>query len=310
MPEKFRVNALGLNLRSTPRSSSRSNIVAVLNQGDIVEEIQSDDSTEKWIKIKTKINDKEVEGFLFKFFLVPFQNHNEVAEVVREVSAVHMKQNWDRITRENRSGRAYPIGEADRPSMDMTSIEKRNESIHKIIDYLDVEVSERYEPGNNKTFCNIYAYDYCYLAGAYIPRVWWKAANLCQLFRKKEVKVAYGETIEELNANRLHDWLVEFGKDFGWVREFDLDVVQTAANKGKVVLITAKRKELNRSGHICMIAPEDAINKSERDENAKVTLPLQTQAGAKNRKYFTHFGNGSKWWTHSKYRDFGFWVHE
>jgi hypothetical protein len=44
--------------------------------------------------------------------------------------------------------------------------------IMKIIDWLNVEkqTHKRYQPGEGKTFCNIYAHDFCHLAGVYLPR--------------------------------------------------------------------------------------------------------------------------------------------
>lgn len=44
--------------------------------------------------------------------------------------------------------------------------------LRAIGDWLAVEESKRYLSGEGKTYCNVYAADYCYLAGVYLPRVW------------------------------------------------------------------------------------------------------------------------------------------
>jgi hypothetical protein len=48
-------------------------------------------------------------------------------------------------------------------------------SLGEVIDYIatDKPAHKRYQPRDGLTFCNIYAHDYCFLAGVYLPRVWW-----------------------------------------------------------------------------------------------------------------------------------------
>jgi hypothetical protein len=50
---------------------------------------------------------------------------------------------------------------------------------------VDKATHKRYKPIPNATFCNIYAHDYCHLAGVYLPRVWWSAAAIEKLARAK-----------------------------------------------------------------------------------------------------------------------------
>jgi len=103
----------------------------------------------------------------------------------------------------------------------------------RIVRYLSVETSARYKPAGGLTYCNIYATDYCYCFGVYLPRVWWNDLALADFILGKEVKPVYNKTVVELNANALHLWLVQFGERFGW-RAATVEELQTAANSGKV----------------------------------------------------------------------------
>ena len=84
-----------------------------------------------------------------------------------------------------------------------------------IIAYLQVEQAPRYKRTRSATFCNIYAHDYCFLASAYLPRVWWRAKAITQLLQGQAVKVRYGVTVEEYNVNSLFNWLEDSGLTLG-----------------------------------------------------------------------------------------------
>ncbi len=312
MADQFVVNVMGLNVREKPTSVSSINIVGRINQGDRCEHFPSDLDNTKWIRIRMMIDDSELVGFVAKRFLDPADGGNVAPQVSDHLSVVHMPENKRHIDRDNKQGRAFPIGESNRPKRVHSSIAKKAASLHKIVDWLDVEKSKRFAPESSKTFCNIYAYDYVYLTGCYIPRVWWMSSAIANLVQGKEVTVKYGQTVKEMNANSLHEWFEEYGGVFGWKRKFDITEVQEDANKGKVCIITARRIELNRSGHIVAVVPEvegnDALS-AVRFDDGRVKFPLQSQAGGTNRKYFKDI-NGSKWWSWSIYSDFGFWVHD
>lgn len=201
------------------------------------------------------------------------------------------------ITR-NDGSKAYPLNEADLPKNNGTP-----EGLINIVEYLNVERSLRYKRKEIdgkvvSTYCNIYAYDYCYLAGVYMPRVWWYPRALRDLNNGTDVPVKYGETVAELNANALYDWFNEHSNAFGWVKQNDLKEAQDLANKGWIVIIVAKQKIVTRSGHITAIIPETQGYKS-RSIN-KVFLPLQSQAGVLNKKYFN-----DNWFTNPRYVGFG-----
>ncbi len=105
--------------------------------------------------------------------------------------------------------------------------------------------------------------------------------------------------------NSLYNWLVESSAAFGWARTFNIDDVQANANAGAVCLICAQRTDLNRSGHITAVVPETELHQAKRD-NGRVTVPLESQAGASNYNYVTKL---IPWWTAAQFRRFGFWVH-
>jgi hypothetical protein len=148
--------------------------------------------------------------------------------------------------------------------------------------------------------------DFCCLAGAYLPRVWWTSRALVDLAAGTSVPARYNESVRELNANSLHDWLADFGGQFGWRRAADLDQVQQAANAGGIGVIAAQRIDLNRSGHIVIVVPETASASAKRSDG-RAQLPLQSQAGATNS--CCSYGT-SRWWAGQQFRSFGLWVHE
>jgi hypothetical protein len=203
------------------------------------------------------------------------------------------------ITR-NSGSKAYPLNEENMPKGDGSP-----KSLTDIVNFLDVEHSQRYVQkfvGGKMvaTYCNIYAFDYCNLAGGYLPRVWWYPKAVADLQKGLDLEPKYAETVQELNANSLYDWFVEFADDFGWKKETDLQKAQGLANIGQIVIIVAKQKITSRSGHITAIVPEVQEHKSKFV--GSVYQPLQSQAGALNKKYLN-----DNWFTHSRYYGFGIW---
>ena len=182
----------------------------------------------------------------------------------------------------------------------------RIDAIHKAILWLDVERRPRYTPGEGKTYCNIYAYDLAYLLGGYIPRVWWTPEAMDKLVRGEKVDILYGQTVTELNANALADWLLQYGALFSWKRFPDLTGMQNSVNEGRLGFIVARAKEAERRGHITAVVPETGSLMANRQNNVVVS-PLQSQAGAQNTKYFCD----TAWWTDAgKFNGFYFWVWE
>jgi hypothetical protein len=302
--EKYRVGQKapqGLYLRSEPVVKTTTKI-AVLPMGHRVTKI-SESEVVPWWKVSTKLDDAEADGFVSSTFLVSDESFAP-PQPANKISGVHLNTN-SAVVRNNKARMAFPLNEASQPTRDKSDpANEKAKSLTAIIRWLDVEAKGRYLPTSQNTYCNIYAYDYCYLAGVYLPRVWWHAGALAKLRNGTGVSPIYGETVGELNANSLFNWLREYGPIFGWKRTLDLGGAQDAANGGRVVMICAKNKKPNLSGHICPIVPETGTAKADRVAS-KVTRPLQSQAGRVNRKYQTH-----QWWTNGTFQDWGWWINE
>lgn len=306
MPEQFRVVPLALNLRRTPGVST-VNRIAVLPEGTIVDKLG--DAGDGWWRVRTTLNGVAVEGFVSARYLARVLATDPTPTITVAVGPVHLEEGRRDITRAGTSGRAYPLGEPGRPPAPSGVGAGRRDGLLAIIDWLDVEAGARWRPGGGATFCNIYAYDVCYLAGAFLPRVWWKPAALARLMAGEPVVPRYDVTVQELNANALADWFEDHGARFGWSRTFDLGVLQNAANEGRLAVIVAQRTNLNRSGHIQIVAPEHGDQQALRRADGTVALPLQSQAGTRNFRY--GFLGRSAWWANpTQYRKHGFWTHQ
>lgn len=169
----------------------------------------------------------------------------------------------------------------------------------QVIAYLNVVKSKRYQPRKGATYCNIFAYDYCYLMNKYLPRVWWVPGAVDLFLQGKTPKAKYGETVLEQNANSLHFWLKRYGSQFGW-KEGDVDTVQSKVNEGAVGVICAVRRNKRQPGHISVVVPETEHYKATRKDD-KVVIPLQCQAGVVN---FNYQSGHWPWWREDAYSDF------
>lgn len=295
-----------VNFRSEPAVKPET-VKAVLPMGTVV--IKAGDSqVNGWWQVKVPSFNNQ-EGFITASYLEPVEEETAVPVALSNIpnlKQVHLslKPTVD-SRRTSINGRAFPLNETGMPKRDITDVNTKADSLHGIISFLNVEKSARYGPTQATTYCNIYAFDFCYLSGVYIPRVWWTNKAIADIALGKEVPVQYGVTVNEINANSLYDWFAEFGDDFGWQRLFSLDDIQQQANEGKVCIIAGQRVNLNRSGHITCVVPETTSLRAERNQK-KVIRPLQSQAGLYNHNYFV--GN---WWSDpNKFRAFGFWAHE
>jgi hypothetical protein len=298
----YEVAVLGLNLRSTPRVA-RGNVRAVLPQGQRLERIAV--AKDSWWLVRAALRGVAVEGFVASRFLEPAP-----AEVAPEqpmltpgIPVAHLERDRPEVTRSSANGRAYPLGEAGRPARPAGDPAARAEALTAIVEWLGVDNPNhrRWAREGNATFCNVYAHDYCCLAGAYLPRVWWTGSALAQLARGVVLLPRYGVTVRERNANALFDWLVDFGAAFGWRRTFEFDTLQEHANHGAVALVAAQRRELDQPGHLVAVVPETEVAMATRVDG-RVVAPLQSQAGRSNHRYTT-----DRWWTAPKFREVGLW---
>ena len=307
-----RVKSDALNLRSEPRVQ-QSTWLATMPNGTPVEKIGPGGAA-GWVRIRTSLAGTMLEGVASSEHLEPIPSaETGLSASMRSASnldppEVHLSKNRRDVTRVRDGGRAHPLGEIGRPRRSANAPAGRVGQIGDIINWLDSESPThlRYKPKSGTTFCNIYAYDYCCLAQVYLPRVWWKGSALESIARGEEVPIQFGRTVEELNANRLHDWLFEYGPGYGWQHVTNLDVLQAAANAGDACLITGKRADLNRPGHITAVVPETDAMSAARSANGSVKRPVESQAGSTNTRARV---SRSAWWLRSQFSAFGLWRH-
>lgn len=291
-----------LFLRSSPEQVA-DNILAVLPEGTEVNVI--DNSNARWWKVQGKLIGTAFEGFVGKSRLVAKAAVTPVVETGPAVPAVHYREGDASVLRTNVK-RVNPLGEAGMPRRPKSPA-LATAPLLAFVDWakVDVPAHKRWKPGGGQTFCNIYAYDYCYAAGVYLPRVWWMPAAIKKLEAGQPVAADYGITIREMNANSLHDWLLDWGDDFGWKRTLSLNELQDQVNQGAVGIICGRRTDTNRPGHITAVVPEHGQFKAHRVGN-KVVLPLQSQAGASNVRYGAAGAAtvSKQWWTGAQFGSF------
>ena len=201
--------------------------------------------------------------------------------VAPEIPVVHLSKKD--VTRFEEKNRAFPLSESDMPFSDGTVA-----GVHRVIDFLNVEKSLRYKRTHHATFCNIYAHDYAFLMHAFLPRIYWNESTI----RTKRFECEYGVTVHELNANELYGWFDKYGAQYGWSQVANISDAQVLANKGQCVIMTTANKDRTRSGHILAIVPETDDCKAIGSGGIYIS-PVQSQAGAVNKKYFSSFPG---WW--------------
>lgn len=200
-----------------------------------------------------------------------------------------------------------PMVESDIPYRDQTDLSTKKASLRRLIDKLDVTKNTRYQRTVEDTYCNVYSFDYCLYAQAYLPTVWWTKDALDQVLAGKDVEAIFGKTVEPIYSSAIHDWFLNWGASFGWQRILSLDEIQNKVNtEGGVGIICAKRKKVGLSGHIVPIVPETERKKAYR-ENGVVVYPLQSQAGLLNYNYFAKARKD--WWNHERYSSHVFYYH-
>jgi hypothetical protein len=293
--------SLGLYLRSEPVVKP-STIKILLPMGHVVTKL-ADSTTAGWWEVSTSIQGMDLTGFASSKFLVPISEFTG-PQPHSSVSPVHLRPGNNKITRSG-EGRAFPLNEAGQPTRESSATAlTKAQQLTSIVNWLKVEQSKRYKsPGPGTTYCNIYSYDYCYLAGAYLPRVWWRPEAIIKLNAGQSIEPNYATNLVEMRANMLFNWLEDYGQQFGWARTVDLTAMQNAANDGQIAIICAQRTNLAKAGHICPVVPETSAQKAVRS-GTQVTRPLQSQAGGTNFRYKSWV-----WWTSGQFREFGFWIH-
>ena len=295
-------------------SKGNKNVVAWLPDGQIVQAI----STKKvngFLEVETSLQGAYYRGFAAADFLKPVHEETEIVVTVPAtdppstgIKAVYMPRKEGTITRRKDPANAHSLNETGQPSRTGSSPDELKKGIQSIIKWLAVDnpSNMRYQPTAKSTFCNIYAHDFCFLSGVYLPRVWWSQNAIEQLAQGKDVQPQYGQTIDEQRANDLFRWLRAFGMRFGWHQASSLTELQVGANAGAIGLIVARRKDDGRSGHIVVVVPETNILAAKRDAGGNVVAPVQSQAGSTNFQY----GNGrTNWWLGDEFAESAFWLH-
>lgn len=304
-----------LLLRETPEAKAdKSNVRARLPDGHRVRAV-SETPVNGFLEVETSLRGALLRGFAGAKFLKKVAQAAVVPVAAPAPKpptggpkAVHMPVVSGRITTRKGLADAHSLNEAGQPGRKGTTAAERVAEIGAIIDWLDVEnpAHRRYQPRNNMTFCNIYAHDFCHLAGAYVPRVWWSGPALVAIGKGQAVVPKIGDTIREMRANDLLRWLEEFGGDFGWRETGELAKLQAEVNLGALGLLVARRVENAKPGHIVMVVPETDQVKARRDAAGAVLSPVQSQAGAVNAK---RSAGKTLWWRDKKFASFAFWLH-
>ncbi|MBJ7484431.1 MAG: hypothetical protein JHC99_07015 [Brevundimonas sp.] len=304
-----------LNVRRTPSKDPAhpwANFIIGLPDGHVVSAVTGTPVT-GYLEIETSLAGAHVRGFASTDYLVRLKAKSEVKAEPAPfapvgLTAVIMPRKPGTITKRTAPAGAHSLNEPGAPGRAGATPVALCAELGAIIGWLGVETPAhlRYQPHDGLTFCNIYAHDYCHLAGAYLPRVWWTPGALVSIAQGRTVLPLYGNTIEEVRANGLFRWLRDFGPFFGWRQTGDLDKLQEHANQGGIGLIVARRKEDGRSGHIVAVVPETEKNRAVRGSTGVVRAPLQSQAGARNAAYVAKVD----WWLGDQFAESGFWIHD
>ncbi len=298
-----------LNLRVAP--DRNSDVRKKLYDGQLVQAVNAD-LQHDFVEVEASVQGALYRGFVAHQYLKPVADRivpQQPAAVLpkKGITAVYMP-NPNRLAQSRaKPANAHSLLEAHQPGRTATDAAGLRQQLAQIIDYLAVDNSThlRYQP-TKQTFCNIYAHDYCFLAGVYLPRVWWTQSALVSLTKGQSVVPRYGVSIEEQNANALFRWLRDFGADFGWRQTGNITSLQQHANQGAVCLIIACHRHAGSSGHVAMVVPESSTQRAKRNNEGEVLLPLQSQAGRQNFRYST--GKGA-WWLSDDFIDYGLWLH-
>jgi hypothetical protein len=316
---KFRVDitSLPLRLRSAPKVSTPpdANVIATMPDGLVVRSMTGD-VVKGFMEVEAKLGGTVFHGFASAKFLVrvtdeeakPLDTLNKISKKLAEIAEAHAPRKTASVTKRNAIATAFSLNEPNMPGRKGDTPEALRAELATIIDYLAVDKAThtRYLTRAGLTFCNIYAHDYCMLAGAYLPRVWWDSKALMRLAAGDAVPPLLGTTVYERRANDIFRWLNSFGAIFGWRRAISLEELQNHANLGGVSIIIARRREDGRSGHVTVVPPETSSHRARRNAAGAITQPLESQAGVNNFRY----GYGRpQWWKDQKFAEAGFWIH-
>lgn len=303
-----------LNLRSEPQLTmpENANVMVKLPDGHLVQDVFIR-SNAGFREVETVLAGAFFRGFCANEYLVKETAARDLRALTAEVPtpailmAALAPKRGHSVLRTAPAG-ALSVQEASQPRRTGDDAVALRESLNAIIDWLAVDAPShvRYQPRAGLSFCNIYAHDYCYLAGVYLPRVWWTQKALLQIAAGLPPKALLGTTVDEMRANNLFRWLRDFGQQFGWRQTGTLTKLQQAANQGGVGIVIARRIQDGLSGHVVVVAPEGDKLSAKRNSAGEVTTLVQSQAGSSN---FQRGHGKANWWLDESFAESAFWIH-
>lgn len=304
-----------LRVRRTPEIAD-GNIIARLPDGHLVQ-ARASRAVHGFLEIETSVHGAHIVGFVSRRYLREAPD-GAVVPVPAPVpdapppatgaTAVLMPRRGRTITHRTDAASAHSLNEPRQPTRRGRSPQELRSELSAIVDWLAVDAlaHARYRPRGRQTFCNVYAHDYCHLAGVYLPRVWWTPGAIERLGSGHAVEPRYDQTISELRANDLCRWLRDFGVRFGWRQTSTLTKLQVEVNEGAVGLVIARRRDDGRPGHVSVVVPETHDARARRAADGQVVAPLQSQAGSRN---FRRGTGRPRWWMDEAFIESAFWLH-
>jgi hypothetical protein len=303
-----------LNLRREPEVSmpSRANVLAELPDGHLVQVIGTG-ARGGFHEVETVLAGAFFRGFCKSEYLVKEPAVSDltslnVGTVSPSIPIASLVPKRGRSVQRTEPAGALSVQEAGQPRRVGDDAEALRNALNRIIDWLAVDAINhvRYKPRLGLTFCNVYAHDYCHLAGVYLPRVWWTQKALLQIAAAQPQEPLLGNTVDEMQANNLFRWLRDFGQQFGWRQTSSLSKIQQAANQGGIGLIVARRVQDGLSGHVVVVVPEGDQVSAKRNSAGEVTAPVQSQAGSTN---FRRGHGKARWWLDERFAESAVWIH-
>ena len=163
--QKYKVsNALGMWIRREPVVSEETKI-ALLPLGQSVTKV-GDSVNPDWWRIRTTYKGVDLEGVSSKKLMVADAEFVPPAGANR-ITEVHLRRTSP-VIRNQKNSEAFALNEQPHPTRDAGATPAlKTGKLGEIIEWLAVSRNRRYLPDERGTFCNIYAYDYCSLAGAF-----------------------------------------------------------------------------------------------------------------------------------------------
>lgn len=130
------------------------------------------------------------------------------------------------------------------PALRSTPADRSPELLRAVARQFDVERAARYQPGQGRTWCNIFLWDATSALGAEVPH--WVD------LQGEPAQVGHGA---ELSANLVVSWLERHGPSHGWA-ESDEVGARAAANAGRPAVVAWVNPMPGHSGHVALVLPD------------------------------------------------------